>query len=324
MDGIVSKLIEGSWSPVSGCSPVSAGCMNCPTLVQWDRLSARPGSVYHGRAVGDVLCHPERLSQPLYWRRQPRQVTVNPMSDLFHPDVPDTFLDEVFAVMALAQQHVFKVLTKRPERMLAYASQLEGRRDLIRQAMQRITIWMPPSERAHLLPVDRFAPTGGLPNVWLGVSVEDQSSADQRVPLLLQTPAAVRWVCAEPLLGMVDLTRFLRTRLREGDPHDVIVPALDWVVVGGETGHDARAMNPEWVRELRDQCVSTGVPFLFKQWGTWVPDRSGSTEPASLTKPVGMYAMTRPGSPHAGRWLDGQLHNGFPAQRAPNAEHTPG
>jgi protein gp37 len=207
----------------------------------------------------------------LRWSK-PRRIFVNLMGDLFHPDVPDDFIDRVFAVMALSPQHTFQVLTKRPERMRAYMNHGEGfgRWGFIDGRARQIYV-----ERNHSpFPAGKVL-IGPLPNVWLGVSVEDQTAADERIPLLLKTPAAVRWISAEPLLGSVDLSRWIHDIPPAGDSrtgHDGgKFSRLDWVVVGGESGPSARPMHPDWARSLRDQCAAAGVPFLFKQWGEWRP-----------------------------------------------------
>jgi protein gp37 len=167
---------DATWNPVSGCTKVSAGCKNCYAEREWPRLT-RLIPAYAGREFSDVRCHPERLDQPICWKR-PRKVFVNSMSDLFHSAVPDDFIDMVFAAMAIAKQHVFQVLTKRPERMLDYMCNLNKRPNLSGVC---------------------------LPNVWLGVSIEDQATANERIPLLLQTPAAKRFLSIEPMLEPIDL-----------------------------------------------------------------------------------------------------------------------
>lgn len=254
---------DETWNPVTGCTKVSQGCKHCYAERDWHRLQHLPR--FAGRAFTDVVCHPERLDQPLRWAK-PRRIFVNSMSDLFHEDVPDEFIDQVFAVMALAKQHEFQVLTKRPQRMLDYCKTL-GRHheiDRVSIAAKRISnktgfFW-------------RMCDEGWcLPDVWLGVSVEDQATANERIPILLQTPAAVRWISAEPLLGPIDL---LRAGATEMDSVGCLTPGggesfarglIDWVIVGGESGPKARPMHPDWVRSLRDQCAAAVVPFLLKQ-----------------------------------------------------------
>jgi protein gp37 len=318
---------DATWNPITGCSKVSQGCKNCYALRDWKRLAANPKSVYAGREFTDVMIHPERLSQPLCWTK-PRMIFVNSMSDLFHESVHDAFIDQVFAVMALANQHIFQVLTKRPERMHRY---------LTDHAAGGRHIWMAAQEIE--MPGNRSKPSPGwpLPNVWLGVSVEDQEAADKRIPLLLDTPAAVRWISAEPLLGMVDLTSLSRsssdgewtyidnalTGFRATKCGGWNGPRLDWVVVGGESGPDARPMHPEWARSLRDQCADAGVPFLFKQWGEW----AGHCYPYPGVKHIELdgttldgptrtsWSMKRVGKKIAGRLLDGVQHDGYPNMR---------
>ena len=180
-----------TWNPVTGCSKVSQGCKNCYALRDWPRLSApRPKpNIYTGREFTDVQCHPERLDQPLRWTK-PRRIFVNSMSDLFHPDVPFEFIIEVFARMALAQQHTFQILTKRPKRMLDFLTteNFYQERTIKGKAWQILGAY----RNRNYSSFGMKAPWP-LPNVWLGVSVEDQATADERIPLLLETPAAVRW-----------------------------------------------------------------------------------------------------------------------------------
>lgn len=250
---------DATWNPVTGCTKVSDGCKHCYAERQWARLAANPATRYHGRKFTDVQEHGDILDQPLRWKK-PRRIFVDGMSDLFHPDVSDRFIADVFGVMAACPQHTFQVLTKRPERM----------RKLLRAGcMGRFES---DAEECAALYTDAHL-VWPIKNVWLGVSVEDQATADERIPLLLDTPAAVLWVSCEPLLGHVDLFDFIGPF---GKPHELQQPSmLDWVVVGGESGPRARPMHPNWVRSLRDQCAAADVPFLFKQWGEWFPSSIG-------------------------------------------------
>ena len=257
---------DATWNPVTGCSKVSAGCKHCYAERDWARLSANSATRYYGRKFTDVQCHNDVLELPLRWTK-PRRIFVNSMSDLFHPDVPFEFIDKVFAVMALARRHTFQVLTKRPERMHVYLT-ARRRVDQINRA-----IWSQLGSR-----VGSKIEHGGewrcalpLPNVWLGVSVEDQAAADDRIPQLLQTPAAVRFLSVEPMLGPIRLDLHGH---RVGAPGSAVVGVIDWVICGGESGPKARPMHPDWVRGLRDQCAATFLPFLFKQWGEWLPTNS--------------------------------------------------
>lgn len=274
---------EATWNPVVGCTHVSAGCDHCYAARETSgRLSRNPtyaGLAVRGRFTGEVRLLPERLEQPLRWRR-PRRVFVNSMSDLFHDSVPDEYIAQVFGVMAAAPRHTFQVLTKRPGRMASLLSQpWRGHRE--EDTFPRVVAeyWQHYDGEAG----------GGmpwpLPNVWLGTSVEDQKWANVRVPKLLEAPAAVRFLSCEPLLGPVDLTPYLRHQCdcdmaaaAAGHPWDGMHyrqseygPRVDWVIAGGESGPDARPMHPGWVRSLRDQCVAAGVAFFFKQWGEYLP-----------------------------------------------------
>ena len=262
---------DATWNPVTGCSKVSQGCKHCYAEREWGRLSANPkATAYYGRAFTDVACHEDRLDQPLRWKK-PRMIFVNSMSDLFHEDVPDDFIDRVFAVMALAEKHTFQVLTKRPERMLRWFDPgFDNREHAVGQAMREIA--------AARGGDDAGLPEWPLPNVWLGVSVEDQATADDRIPLLLRAPAAVRWVSAEPILGRTDLEH---VQLDENTYYNAltgdslmlsrtIIPmenTLSWVVCGGESGNSARALDAHHLRSLIKQCQKSGTPVFVKQLG---------------------------------------------------------
>ncbi len=240
-------------------------------IIPHEKLHGTPGPMGHYRGTtkvvngnpvwtGQVNFAPQKtLTKPLRWTR-PRRIFVNSMSDLFHANVPNEQIDAVFAVMHLATQHEFQLLTKRAERAHSYL------RDTA--TLGRLTNRL------------GYEPEWPLPNVWLGVSVEDQKRADERIPLLLDTPAAIRWISAEPLLGPVNLCGISTMRYRGaevlnaltgtlegmfGDYCSTLLPALDWVVLGGESGPGARPMHPEWARTLRDQCQEVGVPFFMKQ-----------------------------------------------------------
>lgn len=239
---------DATWNPVSGCSKVSLGCKNCYAERDWARLSKNPKSPYFGRAFTDVKCHPERLDQPLRWRA-PRRIFVNSMSDLFHEDVPSLFISHVFAIMALTKEHTFQILTKRPARMREYLLEIQNDdKDL--QRWGRCAPEKHPCSAGYI--EDRDWP---LANVWLGVSVENQAAADERIPILLDTPAAVRFLSVEPLLEHVDLGITRRT------------PKLDWVIIGGESGPNARPCNVDWIRSILNYCRAAKVPAFVKQLG---------------------------------------------------------
>jgi len=344
-----------TWNPLRGCSKVSEGCRNCYAIRQAHRFSG-PGKPYEGLTkrtaagvnwTGKIRLVPEVLDEPLKWRN-PERVFVNSMSDLFHSEVPDEFIDQVFAVMALAPQHTFQILTKRPERMLRYMNAPDRDEAIGHTAMYLYEkfggrgdcslaagLIHGPGRITNLPGTTDHPKAWPLPNVWLGVSVEDQRAADECIPLLLQTPAAVRFLSCEPLLGPVDLTRIpvynvgalhncdaLRGYGGWGD-FDRWNYRVHWVIVGGESGTGARPMHPDWVRSIRDQCLDAGVPFFFKQWGEWIPASQALTRQLEIGHTVSFRAENnrrvldeetffRVGKKAAGRLLDGRTWDEFP------------
>lgn len=281
---------DETWNPVTGCTEVSPGCDHCYAKTFAERWRGIPG--HHFEHGFDVVLRPERLDQPLRWKK-PRRIFVNSMSDLFHNEIPSAYIAEVFAVMALAQQHTFQVLTKRHGRMRSLVSQ--DLYDLMVKAL---------ADRPEFTGHVRWP----LPNVWMGVSVENQQWADIRIPALCHTPAAVRFLSCEPLLGPVDLALTTvapvvgaRTGHEPRFTSKVMRRPIHWVIAGGESGHGARPMHPDWARTLRDQCQAAGVPFLFKQWGEWAP-REGWTDETTF----------RVGKKAAGRLLDGRTWDEYP------------
>ena len=240
-----------TWNPVTGCTKVSAGCKHCYAERVFPRAYAKSG-----RRFIDVATHPDRLEQPLRWRK-PRRVFVNSMSDLFHEDIPEEFIDRVWRVMTKARQHTFQILTKRPERMLAYLSRFRPDGDG----------WMTRDGRPAMgeLQSGPLTSTPHWPSkhIWLGVSVEDQETANERIPLLLQTPAALRFVSYEPALEPV---RWDFSWLPHGSV-DSMFPRLDWIIVGGESGPGARPFDIAWARETLLQCRKAGIACFVKQLG---------------------------------------------------------
>lgn len=360
---------DTTWNPLRGCTRVSAGCQHCYAEKVAARFSG-PGMPYEGLIHpstggwnGKVQLVPEVLGQPWHWVK-PRRIFVNSMSDLFHESVPFEYIAAVFWVMSVTTRHTYQVLTKRPERMLAFfrwvaeyedGSFPDDRLDTVAREHPSIKAlgWTPATSARG--GYDNCGPGWPYQNVWLGVSVENQATADERIPLLLQCPAAVRWLSCEPLLGPLDLNRI------HAIPHNAPVdslqpdgcvqhapgycfgdcpwrwPGIDWVVAGGESGPGARPMHPYWARSLRDQCAAAGVPFFFKQWGEWevasaVNSHHGSMMPATgerytwvgrngkTANPSGnalldAYAMARVGKKVAGRLLDGVEHNAYPVSK---------
>lgn len=258
---------DSSWNPVSGCSKVSPGCDHCYAETLSHRFGWTHASWTMPHARENVQLHPDRVDQPLRWKK-PRRIFVNSMSDVFHDQVPDPFLDTLFAVMALASQHTFQILTKRPKRMHAYLTNPETAHRIAAEVLQRART---PEE--GIRSINMYNRTvWPLPNVWLGVSVEDQRRANERIPWLIQSPAALRFLSCEPLLGPVDLSALL-VPVPGGAPvpvnvlrgTSVFAPWIDWVIVGAESGREARPMDDDWVRTLRDQCQAAGTAFFFKQ-----------------------------------------------------------
>ena len=283
------------WNVTSGCTPISAGCANCFAARMAKRLAGRFG--YPADDPFRVTLHPNRLDEPLRWRK-PSRVFVVSMGDLFHEDVPDQYIDDVFSIMAWADRHEFMVLTKRPERMREWVTEWANHRELGPRATYG---------------------TWPLSNVALGVTVENQEMADQRIPILLDTPAAKRFVSIEPALSEVDLTPWLFDGCNKDGPagygpREYPTGALDLCILGGETGPGARPMHPDWARKCRDDCEAAGVPFMFKHWGEWLPaGQTGNGYGPMPNVPVhdfGDALTARFGRKAAGRLLDGREHNG--------------
>lgn len=260
---------DETWNPVRGCSRVSDGCTNCYAMGQAHRFSG-PGKPYEGLTTirrgkvdwaGKARLVPEMLAAPLKWKK-PRRIFVNSMSDLFHDSLSFEEIAAVFGVMAACPQHTFQVLTKRPKRALeffAWCEAFNGGHPIhaLEDALCTSEADFPESWDGDTPILCGCWAEWPLPNVWLGVSAENQEQADKRIPLLLQCPAAVRFVSAEPLLGPVDVSRFMWPVSR----------FIDWVIVGGESGPGARPCNVEWIRSIVMQCGDAGVPVFVKQLG---------------------------------------------------------
>ncbi|MCF6126027.1 phage Gp37/Gp68 family protein [Mesorhizobium sp. M7A.F.Ca.CA.001.07.2.1] len=361
---------DATWNPVVGCTIVSPGCTRCYAMGMAARIEAMTKALqakgqtgaphYNGTTrkvngntiwTGKLAMAPNHIVlEPLAWRA-PRRIFVNSMGDLFHENVPDDWIDKVFAVMALAPHHTFQVLTKRARRMRSYIRSLPNRDDIVGKAAAHLWGGTDPD---GVFDAAMHAVRMPLPNVWLGVSAERQQEADERIPDLLATPAAIRFVSAEPLLGPIDFTRMrppvdkqvygfpnldaLRgSWFVDGHRPDEEMPdtgvRLHWIIVGGESGHKSRAMHPAWARSIREQCAAAGVPFFFKQWGEWRPStpelaygnpRSGwrclaahphLPRPHELYPEAGAEFVEHVGKKAAGRLLDGVEHNAMPELR---------
>ena len=320
---------DRTWNCVVGCSLVSAGCTNCYAMgVAHRGMSAEHRGLTvlrdHGKGprwTGEVRFLPERLAEPLSWRK-PRRVFVNSMSDLFHEALTFHQIAAVFGVMAAAQRHTFQVLTKRPERareFFAWAKRYGDGYDLVRTIDSSELLacaweacsgdaWGDDVEPPDLLDAipgpEVFGRAWPLPNVWLGVSVEDQATADERIPALLTLPAAVRWVSYEPALGPVDFGAWL------GAHHDacdcdrcfgVSQNRINWIVVGGESGPKARLFDIAWARSTVEACEAAGTKCFFKQAGS-NPTHDGA--PVRLRDRKGGDLAELPTDLHVREWPD--------------------
>lgn len=354
-DGTHIEWTDATWNPITGCSIVSPGCARCYAMkLAGTRLQHHPSRV--GLTAdsktgpvwtGEVRLNENWLDQPLRWKR-PRRIFVCAHGDLFAENVPDAWIDKVFAVMALARQHTFQVLTKRANRMRQYLASASA--DQVRDRWYRSV----PAGEWYVSVAEAYAgihphaseetralyhkpqPVWPLPNVWLGVSAERRQEWLHRTMHLRCTPAATRFVSVEPLLG---------------DLGHLNLDGIDQVIVGGESGDGARPMHPAWVREIEEQCAQSGTAFFFKQWGNWKPIsqmKDGEADdlyhPAPLRYPEairrckvsstvlhadgshyddpadskayaagsGAMLMFEVGKGKAGRQLDGVEHNGMP------------
>lgn len=358
---------DATWNPITGCSIVSPGCTNCYAMrlagTRLKHIDSRKGLTRDTKAgpvwTGEVRLNEQWLDQPLKWK-QPRRIFVCAHGDLFAENVPDEWIDKVFAVMAMAPQHTFQVLTKRAKRMREYVNGMRSSVPFLGRM---------PLERIHLEASGHMEGDGGfmdtlkhrgnvyslycsvpwpLPNVWLGVSAERQQEADERVPELLATPAAIRFLSAEPLLGRLNLesslggTRWIGGQrgcdgrhqhlgrageiihdiLHEGDPRrlhhhhdDRCQGGLDWVIAGGENG--PRPMHPDWARDLSRQCFINNVAFFFKQWGSFKPVYDRDIDDPDWRR-CGVIARETPN----GQWLNLAGGQGFHGERVVRMDHV--
>lgn len=346
-----------TWNPIIGCSLVSPGCTNCYAMLQASRnflmgegyakKHGKPNPMEHYRDVtkpsktgpvwtGKIALASDRtLKEPLR-ATTPQTYFVNSMSDLFHENVPEAWILLILDIIRMTSydggsncgkirrgegQHTYQVLTKRSARM--------------RDIMSRLR-WN--GEELILLEKDDGKARVVLKNLWLGVSAERQQEADERIPDLLATPATVRFVSAEPLLGPIDFDAvrythapgFFGSALRwhhRGHCHQqdgLVYPSLDWVIVGGESGYDARPMHPDWARSIRDQCQKTGTAFFFKQWGAWGHEEHCPMPKKRDDKFCHLWpdksASYPIGKARAGRLLDGRIWHEIPGRKQPAME----
>jgi protein gp37 len=346
---------DATWTPIRArnratgkvgwfCIHESEACRFCYAEVMNRRLGT--GVDYKAQVLSqvDIFLDEAMLLAPLRWKK-PRRIFVCSMTDLFADFVSDEFIDRMFAVMALTPQHTYQVLTKRPQRMREYCHTLGGHHesDRVSLAMKKLHAetgygangaWYTAGDQGW-----HFA------NIWLGTSCEDQKAADARIPHLLATPAAIRFLSCEPLLGPIDLAHVKEVYVGESfqifnalDHPDTLNKGrcrqgIDWVIAGGESGPHARPMHPDWARLLRDQCAAADIPFFFKQWGEWMPSINGgvtfitgSGKDPSVCWPDSTITASgdaeehggngtmihRIGKKRAGRKLDAAEHNAFP------------
>jgi protein gp37 len=352
---------DATWAPARGCSRISEGCRNCYA----ERMAARfsgPGQAFEGFATAiataiaprdsldrvggrragwtrKVEFQPDQLAVPLGWRK-PRRIFVSSMTDIFHESLTNEQIAAVFGVMAACPQHTFQVLTKRARRMREWFAWVEKRAQdgarMFPHDERAWRVWQMLHVEARKAGADLAPHHGGqwpLPNVWLGVSVENQAAADERIPELLQTPAAIRFLSCEPLIGEVDLDR-PRCDGRHCGPeqwgvdddgdtpwcseHDQELSyghwlhldgGIDWVIAGCESGPGARPCDFAWLRSLRDQCAAAEVPFFLKQATPWDEGRDRVVPwgiglgPGSKHKAGGVIELP---------YLDGIQHAAFP------------
>lgn len=330
-DRTAIEWTDASWNPIRArrtlpngkekigwhCTHASEGCRHCYADAINRRLGTelpyKPGllrTASRPDAEVEIFLDENALRIPLHWRK-PREIFPGSMTDLFADFVTDEMLDRIFAVMGLCQNHIFQPLTKRPERARRYletiAEAFYRKPESLDERFGGICVDLTNSPCAAGAFEELEWP---LPNVWLGTSIEDRPALLERAGHLRQAPAAVRWFSMEPLIG---------------DPGAILLDAIDWVVVGGESGNRARHLHPFWVYSIRDQCLEAGIAFFFKQWGAWAPKLPGDSDDglhqwvswrpdASRFGPhePGDVLMVRRGKKASGRLLDGRTHDQKP------------
>lgn len=287
---------DATWNPTRGCTKIAQGCKNCYAETFAERFRGVPGHPYEQGF--DPRLAPDQLTLPLKWKK-PRRIFVDSMSDLFHETFPFEYIATVFGVMAACPQHTFQVLTKRPERAAKFFRDRLGLQSceetVAEEAMRRADVvwdargadeWRYPALHGASVANRRAWPGWPLPNVWIGTSIAEQKDADKNIPYLLQIPAAVRFLSVEPLIGPVSFRWTPYAHEARGESYrDYLerngsvnqyeaLRQVQWVIVGGESGHGARPCNVSWIRSLVEQCQSADVPVFVKQLGSHVIDRN--------------------------------------------------
>jgi protein gp37 len=257
----IPGYIPATWNPIVGCNKTSPGCRECYAERMANRLAGMPLQSYKyapvitdGKWNGKTFIDSFSIDKPSSWRK-PHSIFVCSMGDLFHESLSFSDIDTVYEIMAYNPQHIFIVLTKRPERALEYFRWLG-------EKVKSIGFDSIPTRSEN--PLDYI---GGPSHIWIGVTAENQEQADKRIPILLQIPSEIHFVSCEPLLGLLNLLKYLPVIAG----HDKFNrdSQVDWVIVGGESGHNARAIHPYWVTSLKEQCNKSSTAFFFKQWGEW-------------------------------------------------------
>lgn len=298
------------WNPVTGCNKVDRGCKNCYAEIMHKRLRAMGQKKYSEPFLHGAVVHNEMVGTPFTWTK-PRTVFVNSMSDLFHKDVPFNFTIGIFNVMTATPAHTYLILTKRPERAFEFWEWMEA---------ATAGAWECP------------------PNVWMGTSANDQESAGKRIPILLKLQCGIRFLSYEPATGPIDITNgalknaySVPTRYDDRghgiewtDPGPAFI-GLDWVICGGESGPKADPMHPDWARKVRDDCKNAGVPFFFKQWGTYLPHCQIFNTDAPNVPAEAMRSFPSPHNPNKtniyyklGKHAAGHSIDGVTIQEFPN------
>lgn len=318
---------DATWNPTLGCERESPGCAGCYAVKEVNRMAGNPNpkisSVNSGLVhklgngkldwTGEITTVPDRLQAPLRWK-SPRRIFVNSLSDLFHPKVQDAFIDAVFATMAIASQHTYQILTKHPGRMAAYFSDLSERDMAIGQAViDHFDVMFTGDPECVSDDFTYFALP--LPNVWLGTSVENQEYADKRIPHLLRTPAAVRFLSCEPLLGPINLEtltgRFTDDEAANTRIFERLIDGIGWVIVGGESGPGARDFDIAWARIIQEQCKTAGVPYFLKQMGSNAIGKITSASESAVRLNGGRWLLDKKGA-DPNEWPEGMRVRQFP------------
>ena len=334
-----------SWNFVTGCNKVDRGCKHCYAEIMHRRLQFMYPKKYDHDFLTGAHVHEELLQLPFSWKK-PCTVFVNSMSDLFHENVPFDTILHAWAIMLATQQHTYIIATKRVERAREYFDWLAKESEPMQKKYAMYREYICPEERVKLLMRERFgidvirSAVYPSKNIWLLASVNDQASANLRIPVLITLPVKVKGISAEPLTGPIDIEAIVAPRAENHSANGKSlglkkIHHLAWIIAGGESGGKASALSPWWLRNLRDQAKDAEVPFFFKQWGEYIPNSQYegpelkanrykwvNSATGKMTPAIGHWNETemlqhqdqviRMGKKAAGRVLDGKTHDGFP------------